>query len=164
MSGRGEGAAPDAGGPDGTWVLCAAQPGSTVRCVAPAEVCAGCDEAWVELRPLSYREALTREGQGVTEHYELTEGGTVLGVSRRYDLVAMAAYDLDHCVVDYSLPLRTQGGETVTVRRPEDRPPSGQELLDRLDLRTAEWLRECLDRVNLRDRVGQDALERAQKK
>lgn len=152
------------GGPDETWVMCAAEPGSTVRCTAPADLRDEYGDIWVEVRALSYREALVREGLGVTEHYELTEGGAVLGVCRRYDLVAMAAYDLEHCVVDYSLPVRSGDGAVSVVRKVEGGRQASLYLLDALPLRVAEWLRDCLDRVNLRDRSGQMALEAAQKK
>ena len=155
---------PGDSGSDGTWAVRAAEPGSSVRCAAPAELCEEFGEIWVEVRPLTYREALVREALGVTEHYELTEGGAVLGVCRRYDLVAMAAYDVEHCLVDYCLPIRLADGKVTVVRKTEGGRQASLRLLDALPLRVGEWLRECLDRVNLRDRAGQLAMETAQKK
>lgn len=149
---------------DARWVICAAAPGGAVRFEAPVEVAGVGGPVWVEVRALSHREALERESLGVVESYELTGGDQAVEVLRQYDLWAMAAYDYTHSLVDFCLPEREPGGEVRLRRGSEGTRETNLELLSRMPPALAEWVRGCIDRVNMRHAQGQEALEQAKKK
>lgn len=112
-------------------------------------------DAWVELRPLTAREALQRESIGLKEEYHLGPDGTPVFVSRVYDKEAMEQFELERCVVDYQLPLRNESGSTNIVG-PEEL--AVEDLLDRLPVELMAWLHECLDTVNMRSVEGAEVL------
>jgi len=148
---------------DAQWIIAAAQPGACVRFSAPADAPDCGSDVWVEVRALTYREALERESLGVVEDYELDENGRALCVSRRYDLWAMAAYDLERSLVDFCLP-EWQADGTVVMRRKGDGGIDGDlAALETMPPALAEWVQGCIDRVNLRHFAGQSALAEAKK-
>ncbi len=60
------------------WVVVAASRGQSVRFRAPVEIGEVPEGVWVEVRPLTHREALERESLGAYEEYELAESGRVV--------------------------------------------------------------------------------------
>ncbi|NSW54552.1 MAG: hypothetical protein HPY44_00945 [Armatimonadetes bacterium] len=142
------------------WVTHVAQPGKAVRFEYPGDDC----EAWVVVRPLTYRESLERESVGTVEEYELDDHARVLSVRRQYDLWAMRLYELERCLVDFALPERGEDGR-VRVREAGTLEPCEREVfLSELSPEIGEWIEECLAKVNLRDRAGRQALDDAKKK
>lgn len=143
------------------WVIVAAAEGGTVRFEAPPVAPGGC---WVEVRALTHREALERESIGGYEEYELSDGGRVLSVVRRCDRWAMAEYDYQYSLVDWCLPVRQFDGSMGLQCGSELAEEERVDLLAAMPPALAEWVEECIDRVNLRNAEGEGALEDAKKK
>lgn len=142
------------------WVTQVAQPGRAVRFEYPGEDC----EAWIVVRPLTYRESLERESVGTVEEYELDDHARVLGVRRQYDLWAMRQYELERCLVDFALPGVCEDGRVQVQEAGTLEAHERELLLADLSPELGEWIEECLARVNLRDRAGSRALDDAKKK
>lgn len=149
---------------NGQWVIAAACPGRAIRFHAPVDSGYPSEDVWIEARALTHQEALERESVGVFEEYELADSGRVVFVSRRYDLWAMAEYDYLHALVDFCLPERTADGEVHLRRAADGTPESNIMLLAAMPSRLANWIQDCIDRVNLRDPLGQAAMDEAKKK
>ncbi len=130
------------------WIISAAGPHCGRRLEAPIELPGWDDPPWVEVRPLSQRERLERESLGVYDEYHLDANGDVARVVRRYDQVAMARYDYEHCLVAFCLPREETPGEIAPWRKPE--VLDGGELAGVLPPALAEWLSQLIDQVNLR--------------
>jgi hypothetical protein len=145
------------------WIIAAAGPGRAVRFGGP--VGEGAPEGvWVEVRPLTHREALEREALGTYEECSLSPDGGLVAVTRRYDLWAMAEYDYTCALTDFCLPVREADG-SVSLRRMQDAGHEGTvALLAAMPPALACWVQECVDRVNLRDVEGLRAMGEAQKK
>lgn len=129
------------------WVIAAAGAETQRRFEAPVEIEGWSERPWVELRPLTAREALQRESLGLREELEGETSGGATVVRRRYDLEAMVAYELRRCVVDYALPVAEESGRVRCARAADGLEG---ELLDRLPTRLMDWLARCLDEINLR--------------
>ncbi len=127
------------------WVIAAAGEDSSRRFDVPAPI--GELRPWVHMRPLSAREALQREAVGLEEHYDLGPDGVAVAMHRTYDVDAMLEFELQRCLVDYALPMRTTTGAIALVG-PEELPREG--LLDRLPVVLIDWLTDRLDAMNLR--------------
>lgn len=109
------------------------------------------ERPWIAVRALTDREALERESIGVRETYEEDDWGEgALRVARTYDLAAMAEYDLAHCLTDFCLPARDEAGLVTALRATKLSATKRAETLHRLPLAMGQWIRECIDRVNLR--------------
>ena len=143
------------------WVISAAGPECTRRFEAPVEVPGWSRRPWVEVRPLTYRERLQRESLGVRDEYHLDTNGSIEQVVRRYDTVAMARYDHEHCVVAFCLPRGNTQADLVKWRRPDEF--NAEEFLALLPPVLAQWLDEVIDEVNLRDSAGQQMLAEVKK-
>lgn len=142
------------------WVTQVAQPGRAVRFEYPGEDW----EAWIEVRPLTYRESLERESVGTVEEYELDDHARVLGVRRQYDLWAMRRYELERCLVDFALPGVCEDGRVRVQEAGTLEAHERERLVSELSPGMGEWIEECLATVNLRDRLGKQALDEAKKK
>ncbi len=143
-----------------------------VRFEAPEEY----GEAWVRLRPLTWREALEREALACTEEFELDAAGVVQRVIRRFDAEAARRVELRRCLVGWCLP--EEGGETASPPAPlswQERGDTGsagrrsvapelaERLLEGLTPGMARWLESCLEKVNLRRPADRAALEEVKK-
>jgi len=121
---------------------------------------------WVRLRALTEAEALERESLGMHEEYFLVPqvlGEAAVQVCRRYDLVAMAEYDLRHCVLDFRLPEAWGEGE-VRARELDPSDPEGNcQFLLRAQPPLSDWLWEQLERVNWRQPEQRAAVELGKK-
>ena len=126
------------------WLIAAAGADTSRRFEAPVEL-PGEMTAWVEVRPLTAREALQREANGLEEEYELGEEGAARKLRRRYEHEAMVGFELERCLVAYELPMSAEDGRVKLVG-----PSQGLDLLERLPAALMAWLMECLDTVNLR--------------
>jgi len=138
------------------WIISAAGPECTHCFEAPIEVPGWDKPPWVELRALSQREQLERESQGIRDEYHLDDSGCVDSIERNYDLVAVTAYDYEHCLVDFCLPRENDDGEIVPWRKPNNFRAA--QLLDNLPPALAQWLSELIEQVNMRDPTGQQVL------
>ncbi len=143
------------------WIISAAGPDCTRRFEAPIRLPGWDRPPWIELRPLSEREQLERESLGVYDEYHLDPNGDIERVVRRYDQVAMARYDYEHCLVDFCLPQEETPGEIALWRKPETL--SGDELLAMLPPALAEWLTEVIEQINLRRPADQKLLSEVKK-
>ena len=119
---------------------------------------------WVRVRALTDHEALEREGIGIRDLY-LQSADDCSGVvcERTYDFAAMAGYDFAHCVVDFWLPKRGVNGEVVPLHGEEVGAEERAEVMLRLPQALGQWVRECVDRVNLRRLDDRHGLEVAKK-
>jgi len=135
------------------WVIAAAGEDTSRRFHVPGEF--GELTPWVQVRPLTAREALQREAAGLEETYQLGPDGAPAAVSRTYDHEAMMQFEVERCVVDYELPMRMRSGEVRAVG-PDEMPRA--ELLDRLPVRLVDWLEECLSIVNMRTPEAEEVL------
>lgn len=149
---------------DAAWVISVASPGGTVRFDLPSDAPDDLGGGWIEVRPLSHREALERESLGVYEEYELSDSGRVLSVVRRYDFWAMAAYDYSVALVDYCLPERLPSGELGLSRKRETALEESLSLLASMPPALADWVQDGIDAVNLRDSAGRAGMAEAKKK
>jgi len=131
------------------WVIAAAGEDTSRRFDVPAPI--GELRPWVRMRPLSAREALQREAVGLEEHYDLGPDGTAVAMHRTYDVHAMLQFELQRCLVDYELPVRTSAGAVALVGPDE---LAREELLDRLPVDLIDWLTDRLDAMNLRTVEG----------
>ncbi len=143
------------------WIISAAGPDCTRRFEAPIELSGWDDPPWVEVRPLSEREQLERESLGVYDEYHLNANGDVERVVRRYDQVATARYDYEHCLVDFCLPRKDAHGEIAPWAKPERL--NADELLAVLPPALAEWLTEVIEQVNLQRPADQKLLAEVKK-
>ena len=139
------------GGAHEAWIIAAAGEDTSRRFHVPGDSDGARFDAWVELRPLTARQALQRESLGLREEYQLGPDGTPVAMGRTYDHEAMEQFEVQCCVIDYQLPLRDESGATILVG-PEELPVA--ELLDRLPVALMAWLHECLDEINMRSAGG----------
>jgi len=145
------------------WLLGAAGRDATMRFPAPIDIPGWDEQPWVELRPLTVREALRRDSIGITDEYELAANGHAIALRRRYDLEAMAAFDLEHGIVGYLLPMQESDGNTRAVHHNDRDAPRGGQLLDCISMAMLEWLVECAEAVNMRRPGDAPVLDAAKK-
>jgi hypothetical protein len=148
------------------WAIAGESLDTAVVVEAPARP-EGWEEAvWVRVRPLTDREALERESLGLREEYELVSEGlaeATVRVQRRYDLAAMAAYDVEHSIVDFCLPEVAANGQ-IEERRYEALDPAGMvELIGRMQPALSAWVWSVVDEVNWRTPQQRAILEMAKK-
>ena len=111
---------------------------------------------WVRVRALTDHEALERESIGIRDVY-LPSADDGVVCERTYDFAAMSDYDLAHCVVDFWLPRRAADGAVVPVHGEEIGAEERAEVMRRLPQALGQWVRACVDHVNLRrpeDQIG----------
>ena len=151
----------------GAW---AAGSGGVRRFEAPVEIPGWQENPWVLVRALTEAEALERESLGLIEEYELVARGLEepeLRVRRVYDLVAMAEYEWERCLVDWCLPeVRPAEGETeplVVVKRREGERAADLTFLRGMGPCLGAWLKHVLDEVNWRLPEQRAQLEIAKK-
>jgi len=143
------------------WIISAAGADCARRCEAPVQVPGWDRPPWVELRPLTERERLERESLGICDEYHLDADGNIEQVVRRYDAVAMARYDYEHCLVDFCLPRRSTPADLIKWRKPDEF--SANEFLETMPPALVEWLNEVIDEVNLRRPADQQMLAAVKK-
>jgi hypothetical protein len=138
----------------GGWAVCGDGVDEVVLVDAPVLPEGWEQRPWVRLRALTEAEALERESLGLAEEYELVSAGLQepqVRVRRTYDLRAMAAYDFEHCVVEFCLPEAQLDGALVERRiGPGAKPGAKAECLGRMQPALAAWLREAIERINWR--------------
>lgn len=91
----------------GDWSAWAGGVREAQRFVAPVEIPGWSERPWVVVRALTEAEALEQESLGLIEEYEVVQRGLgepEVRVRRVYDLVAMAEYEWERCLVDWCLP------------------------------------------------------------
>jgi len=134
---------------------------------APVEIPGWARKPWLRLRALSEAEALERESLGLAEEYELVSGGLqepAVRVRRTYDLLSMAEYDYEHCVLEFCLPeLQRDGSVAERWMGREAEPGEKAAFLGRMQPAMAEWVRTEIERVNRRLPEQRAAVELAKK-
>lgn len=145
------------------WVIAGSAGQDTFRFVAPIQPPGWEERPWVDLRPLSLREALRRDSIGLRDEYELAADGSVVGMRRTYDFEAMARFDLECCLVDMLLPVDGPDGSCAQLRGDEVSGVGVSDLLDRLPQPLAEWLLDSIEAVNMRRAEDREVLAEAKK-
>jgi hypothetical protein len=139
---------------------------TSVRAEAPVEIPGWEERPWIEVRALTEAENLERESLGLVEEYELVTQGLgepQLQVTRRYDLLAMARYDFEHCVVGFLLPETLAEGQVVERRMEPGEAGEAAELLERMQPLLAEFVWRAIEAVNLRQPEQRAAVELVKK-
>ena len=150
------------------WAVCGEGVDEAVLVEAPVVPEGWEGRPWVRLRALTEAEAMERESLGLSEEYEVVSGGLqepAVRVRRMYDLRVMAAYDHEHCVLDFCLPERQRDGSLFERRMgPEAAAGERAEFLGRMQPALAQWLRTEIERVNRRLPEQRALIETAKKK
>ena len=144
------------------WVIAQVGDCPGLVCHAEVDIPGWQERPWVRVRALTDHEALERESIGVRDAYVPSADDGVV-CERTYNFAAMGAYDLAHSVVGFWLPTQGADGEVVPVNGEGISAEERAALMRRLPQALGQWVRECVDRVNLRRPEDQSGLAIAKK-